>query len=154
MEENKNYWKKCNTCGKEIAYDSSYQSCSVSGCKKFAYCSVDCWNLHSDLANHKSAWAEQTRAPQEGEERAPRKILVTSKQETPASEGLSNDGIPHDILIVASKLKAYIKARSDLNTSGNVMERLSDIVRRECDKAIANAREQGRKTVMDRDFLD
>ena len=44
-----------------------------------------------------------------------------------------------DILIVASKLKKYIKDRHDLNTSGNVMERLSDIVRRIVDEAVRSS---------------
>jgi len=39
-----------------------------------------------------------------------------------------------------------------MNTSGNVAPILSDIVRSLCDKAIANAKSDGRKTVMDRDF--
>ncbi|MBT7609632.1 MAG: hypothetical protein HN576_07740 [Bacteriovoracaceae bacterium] len=57
-----------------------------------------------------------------------------------------------DILIVASKLKAYIKAKHDMNTSGNVMEALSGIVRLEADKACEKARADGRKTLMARDF--
>ncbi len=61
-------------------------------------------------------------------------------------------GVPKDILIVASKLKDYIRARSDMNTSASVMDILSDIVRIECDRAIESARREGRKTVLDRDF--
>lgn len=64
----------------------------------------------------------------------------------------SANAIPKDILIVASKLKDYIRARSDMNTSASVMDILSDIVRIECDRAIDNARREGRKTVLDRDF--
>ena len=56
-----------------------------------------------------------------------------------------------DVLIVASKLKAYIKG-SGMSTSANVMPKLSDIVRKLCDEAIENAQKDGRKTVMDRDF--
>jgi len=62
--------------------------------------------------------------------------------------------IPHDILIVASKLKEYIRSSSGMNTSANVIERLSDLVRMHCDKAIEHAKSEGRKTVMDRDFRD
>ena len=55
-------------------------------------------------------------------------------------------------LIIASKLKQYIKGKSGLNTSANVIQCLSEIVRKHCDSAIEHAKESGRKTVMDRDF--
>ncbi len=57
-----------------------------------------------------------------------------------------------DVLIVVSKLKNYVRDQSGMNTSGNVPEALSDIIRSLCDQAIARARSDGRKTVMDRDF--
>ena len=60
--------------------------------------------------------------------------------------------MPHDILIVASKLKKYVAARSGLKTSDGVMNALSDIVRDACDEAIKGAHEAERKTVLDRDF--
>ena len=60
--------------------------------------------------------------------------------------------VPKEILIVASKLKDYIKARAEMNTSADVMEILSDFVRAKCDEAIDSARQEGRKTVLDRDF--
>ena len=60
--------------------------------------------------------------------------------------------VPRDILIVASKLKKYIRARSGMNTSDSVMDVLSARVRTLCDDAIVRAHEDGRKTVMDRDF--
>ena len=65
---------------------------------------------------------------------------------------LQEQGIPKDILIVASKLKAYIRARSGMNTSDGAMDALSDIVRELCDAAVQRAAQEGRKTVMDRDF--
>ena len=55
-------------------------------------------------------------------------------------------------LVVVSKLKSYIREKSGLNTSAAVAEVLSDKVRALCDQAIENARKDGRKTVMDRDF--
>jgi histone H3/H4 len=64
----------------------------------------------------------------------------------------SSAAVPQDILIVASKLKDYIRAKSGMNTSGPVMEKLSEMVRRHCDRAILEANRDGRKTVMDRDF--
>ncbi len=66
---------------------------------------------------------------------------------------LVGEDIPRDILIVASKLKAYVRARSGgLNTSDGVMDALSDEVRALCDAAIRRARESGRRTLLDRDF--
>jgi len=63
-----------------------------------------------------------------------------------------NNTLPKDTLIVASKLKAYIKAKGGMNTSASVIDALSDVVRRACDAAIESAKRDGRKTVMDRDF--
>ncbi len=56
-----------------------------------------------------------------------------------------------EILVVASKVKGYIKTASGMNTSDKIMEMISNKVRQICDQAIANARNDGRKTVMDRD---
>ncbi len=57
-----------------------------------------------------------------------------------------------EVLVVASKLKAYIREKSGMNTSSAVIDAISDKVRMLCDQAIDNARRDGRKTVMDRDF--
>ena len=57
-----------------------------------------------------------------------------------------------EVLVVVSKLKTYIKEKSGMNTSGNVMPVISDRLRQMCDEAIRNAQSDGRKTVMDRDF--
>jgi histone H3/H4 len=57
-----------------------------------------------------------------------------------------------EVLIVVSKLKNYIRAKSGMNTSANVADALSALIRVECDKAIERAKNDGRKTVMDRDF--
>ena len=58
----------------------------------------------------------------------------------------------NEILVVASKLKNYIRSKSDMNTSASVMEVVSDRIREMCDQAIENARNDKRKTVKDRDF--
>jgi histone H3/H4 len=63
-----------------------------------------------------------------------------------------NTGSGKDVLVVASKLKNYIRAQSGMNTSSAVIEVLSDKLRVLCDQAIENAKRDGRKTVMDRDF--
>jgi len=57
-----------------------------------------------------------------------------------------------DTLVVVSKVKAFIKTASGFNTSGSVTAVLSKVVEKECLKAIENAKAEGRKTVMDRDF--
>lgn len=57
-----------------------------------------------------------------------------------------------EVLVVVSKLKNYIRDASTFNTSGNVAPRLSDMIRTLCDGAIERARQDGRKTIMDRDF--
>lgn len=58
----------------------------------------------------------------------------------------------NEVLVVASKLKNYIKNKSGMKTSGNVLEVLSDRIRTLCDEAVASAERDGRKTVLDRDF--
>jgi histone H3/H4 len=57
-----------------------------------------------------------------------------------------------ETLVVASKLKKYIKDKSGMNTSASVLDVLSDRIRAMCDQAIEHARSDGRKTVKDRDF--
>jgi histone H3/H4 len=61
---------------------------------------------------------------------------------------------PEEVLIVASRLKDYVRAKAGYNTSDKVLEPLSDIVRRVCDQAIENARRDGRMTVLERDVPD
>ncbi len=58
----------------------------------------------------------------------------------------------NECLVVASKVKNYIRESSQLNTSAAVMDILSAQVKSLCDKAVENAKKDGRKTVMDRDF--
>ena len=58
----------------------------------------------------------------------------------------------NEVLVVASKLKNYIRAKSGMNTSASVLGVLSEKVRLLCDQAIESARADGRKTVKDRDF--
>lgn len=68
-------------------------------------------------------------------------------------ENDNNQESKGEVLVVASKLKAYIREKSGgMNTSSAVVQALSDKIRRLCDQAIEHARSDGRKTVMDRDF--
>jgi len=84
---------------------------------------------------------------------AQRRTIVTSgganSAPPPSSSSTSVDG---EILVVASKVKKYISDRSGMNTSASAFEGLTDRIRWLCDKAIEKAREDGRKTVMDRDI--
>lgn len=147
-------WRNCSVCKKPIMQGAIYQKCSVSSCRKNAYCSVDCWDEHVPIMNHKSAWAEEERAPHEvyGEERAPRRRIVSSPSPSGTGTSTRSSDLPIDVLTVVSKMKAYIKGRGDMNTSGDVADVLSDIIRDKCDEAIEEARRAGRKTVMGRDF--
>jgi histone H3/H4 len=62
------------------------------------------------------------------------------------------DTSPEEVLIVASRLKEFVRAASGYNTSDRVLEPLSEIVRSVCLEAIENARRDGRKTLLDRDI--
>ncbi len=157
-------WKKCSNCKSNIHCGEEYQVCSVTTCNNqrtgLQFCSVSCWSAHVPIARHKDAWAVEKIAPNESALEAsaplstqatPRRIIPTStiqQSSTPSSS--ANE---EEILVVVSKLKKYISDRSEYSTSADVMEKLSDHLRKVCDKAIENARNSGRKTVMARDFL-
>jgi len=65
-----------------------------------------------------------------------------------------NESKEGDVLVVASKTKDYIRASSGgMNTSAAVMKVLSDKVRELCNQAIARAKDDKRKTVMEKDFI-
>lgn len=148
-----NYWRKCGSCKKEIGYNTIYQACSVSTCSKTAFCSVDCWDTHVPIMNHKNAWAEEERSPAKPEtqpDHQVRRIIVQPSAPTSSSK---TSPMESEVLIVASKLKQYVKDKYDLNTSANVMDALSKEVRRLTDKAVQKAQAEGRKTLMDRDFI-
>jgi len=170
------HWRLCSTCKKPIPFNHAYYACSVSTCNRkrtfLTFCSVNCWEAHLPILRHRDAWAEEKRAPsreqwqkQQAEEsqtekappsttRAPVRRVVESEREPvqPCDIELNEHDIPKDILIVASKLKSYIRARAGMNTSESVLRVLSDKVRELTDRAIHNAAQDGRKTVMDRDF--
>ena len=57
-----------------------------------------------------------------------------------------------EVLVVASKVKKYIRDSGDMKTSASVLQALSDRIRSMCDEAIESARSDGRKTVLDRDI--
>jgi histone H3/H4 len=57
-----------------------------------------------------------------------------------------------DVLVVVSRLKSYIAEKGDMRTSDEVLPVISEEIRRLSLAAIENARKDGRKTVMGRDF--
>jgi hypothetical protein len=153
-------WRRCSACKKPIALGAVYWACNVSTCNQkrtaLSFCTVSCWEVHLPGANHREAWAVEKRAPTTPEPgaapapsapaRAPERRLVR-----PAAAPANETKPPREVLIIASRLKDYVRARVGYNTSDRVLEPLSDIVRRAVDQAIENARRDGRMTVLDRD---
>jgi hypothetical protein len=127
---------------------------------------------------HREAWAVEKRAPTESAwrtaeaeakavaeparhferpERRPERMERPERSEIRrqvVSPGVTGSGedLSDDVLVVVSKLKKYVKATSGMNTSDGVIPVLSAHLRRICDLAIRKAAEEGRKTVLDRDF--
>ena len=110
------------------------------------------------MMNHRSsAWAEERFAPKEApiSARIPSGGGDSDELRARLMRQMAADSKPaasKDVLIVASKLKKYIKDRADMNCSADVLEALSDIVRIHANDAIDRARADGRKTVKGRDF--
>jgi hypothetical protein len=144
-----NIWRYCGSCKKPINLKQNYYACSVSTCKKTAYCSISCFDEHSPIFRHKDAWALQKQAPSEPEIPSDSSSRIENTRLAPTKAQTT----PREILIVASKLKDYVRLKSGLNTSQNVLDRLSDMVRILCDQAIERAHNDNRKTLMDRDFM-
>ncbi len=163
------HWRRCSACKKGIGFSTAYYVCSVSTCTRvgpggFVFCSVPCFDTHIPTMRHREAWAEEQRAPSRAEDQAaeerhapgeeaadgrPRRRIIVG--EAPAPAAPRGTDLPVDVLVVASKLKAYVKARSGMNTSDTVLDPLSDQLRALADEAIEAARADGRKTVLARD---
>jgi histone H3/H4 len=154
-------WRRCSACKNPIGFNSRYWVCNVSTCNRkrtaLAFCSVTCWEVHLPGANHRESWAEERMAPAQAvpttgtADTAPSKTgvrRIVREAPVPAVESDATE----DILVIASRLKDYIRARSGFNTSERVLAPLSAIIRRVCDAAIANATRDERKTVLDRDI--
>ena len=58
-----------------------------------------------------------------------------------------------DVLVVTSKVKKYIKEKSEMNTSAETVDVLSKAIERLCAKGVESAKADGRKTVMARDII-
>lgn len=158
-------YRHCSSCKTPIPFESTYFACSVSTCNRkrvgLYFCSVACWDVHLPEARHREAWAEEKRAPtreqaarEDGvDEPGPARRIVAPAPPAAVATGTVPDGdLPKDILVVVSKLKSYVRAASGMNTSDGVFETVSDHIRRICDAAARVAAQDGRKTLMDRDF--
>jgi len=167
-------WRRCSTCKNDIDFHQLHWVCNVSTCNRkrtgMVFCSVSCWEAHVPVMRHRESWAVEKTSPtreawareqaaadttsprsSQAPKREARRTLVRPSS---SSSAQAAEEIPHDILIVASKMKSYIRAVSGMNTSDTSLEALSDHVRALCDRAIREARLQERKTVMGRDFPD
>jgi histone H3/H4 len=151
-------WRHCSLCKSPIPCGSTYLVCSVSTCNRvwtgLVFCKLECWDAHVPVAGHRDAHAEELTAPatpdgaveKPGDDRKPGKRRIAPvKQRDPS--------LPKETLVISKALKEYIRAASDLRTSDAVMDVLSEKIRDMCDRAIDRAKEDGRKTVLDRDFL-
>ncbi len=171
MTEAATYWKRCSSCKNEIGFERIYWVCNVSTCNRkrtgLVFCTVSCWDAHLPVMNHRESWAEERRSPSRAAwqreqaaeaERKPRGAAAPAaaarepqRRIAPVSRPREPE-IAREILVVVSKLKAYVHARSGMSTSDAVAERLSEKIRLLCDEAIRRAGQNGRKTLMDRDF--
>lgn len=161
MNETLSVWRKCSSCKKPIGFGVRYYVCSVSTCNGqrtgYVFCGVPCFETHLPGARHKEAGAVEKTSPRtadasgdsSGEVKSPQRILI---RPTPGAATSSAVATPQEVLVIASRLKEYIQARAEFNTSAGVMDVLSVYLRVLCDRAIENARAEGRKTVLDRDF--
>lgn len=163
-----NSWRKCSTCKKDISLGAKYYECSVSTCTGqrtgYVFCSVSCWEVHLPGARHRDAGAVEKKAPMQAApivsdvpssspNAAPRRIIVGAGTMTPPLlGGAGKSAMEAEVLVVVSKMKQYIRDISEMNTSEDVNQVLSNLIRQACKNAIENAKSDGRKTVMARDF--
>lgn len=150
-----NPWRRCSACKKPIALGAVYWACNVSTCNQkrtaLAFCSVSCWEVHLPGANHRESWAVEKCAPQRAEGAGAAQESGGVRRLVRSTAAPEPKRVPHEVLIIASRLKDYVRARGGYNTSDGVLEPLSDLVRSAVDEAIDSARRDGRMTVLDRD---
>ena len=131
MSEENNAWRKCSTCKKPILLGAIYYECSVSSCSRKSapvqFCSVDCWDAHSDVYNHRSAAAVEERAPMQKEPEpvptptTPAVTASTTEAKAAPTSVLKEGNIETDTLVVVSKIKKYVQDRAGLNTAADVL---------------------------------
>ncbi|MCP5040099.1 MAG: hypothetical protein GY944_03650 [bacterium] len=176
-DANSDQWRRCSSCKKPISFGAHYYVCNVSTCnrggnKGFVFCTVSCWDAHLGIVRHRESWAVDAKAPTRREyersqqqtpkaaskpkadksvPREPRRVIAQARAPVRKAEAAS-EALPEEILIVVSKLKNYVKAKSGISCSDRVAGPLSDAVRALCDDAIENALADERKTLLERDF--
>jgi histone H3/H4 len=176
-ELSESHWRHCSMCKVGIGFEAEYFTCSVSTCNRkrtgLFFCSLPCFEAHLPTARHRDAWAESQRSPsvaaaqaeseaEAGDEEdseelgeapgAPQRRIVSGARPAPPEAAEERGESGSDVLIVVSKLKKYVRDRSGMNTSDAVVAVLSDHVRELCREAIRQAGQDGRRTVLDRDF--
>ncbi len=161
-------WKPCSSCKKDIGLNVKYFECSVSTCTGprtgYVFCSVSCWERHVPGAKHRDAAAVEKKSPASAEAATDptrpathagavlsgQRRIVASSPNPNASASVRKDD--NEILVVVSKVKAYIKSQADMNVSDDIMDILSHRIRYFCDQAIKHAQADGRKTIQDKDM--
>jgi histone H3/H4 len=176
------HFRLCSSCRRPLLFGARYYTCSVSTCNRgktaYTFCSVSCFQAHVPTLRHRDAWAEEQQAPTqaawEAQQRAEQEAALrteapseptgvvqraatatTPKTLAAHKEPRMSNEVPKeqkDVLVVVSKVKAYIRASAGMNTSDAVTEALSELVRGACEQAVAKAKADGRKTVMARDI--
>jgi histone H3/H4 len=171
-------WRLCSGCKAPLAFEASHYRCSVSTCNKkrvfYAFCSVPCWEAHREESNHRDAWAEPQRAPTEeqwaveqAKERGRVERILGSpdpssrrveapyaRRQAPVPQEVSaRRGAPREVLVVASRCKAYVEAKSKMSVGEPVFRALSDHLRELLERAAGSAAKDGRKTLLERDVL-
>jgi histone H3/H4 len=153
-------WRKCSACKNPIELGALHWVCNVSTCNRkrtgLVFCSVSCWEVHLPIANHRKAWAVEATAPRTAEANPPPdttapRLRKRTLPSAPAKRQAQGEA-PEEMLVIASRLKDYVRARSGFNTSERVLGPLSDIIRQVAEQAMENAERDGRQTVLDRDI--
>jgi len=164
-----------------MGFKAQHYVCSVSTCTRkrtgLVFCSTSCWEVHLPMMRHRDPWAVDAVSPsrQEWLQAQAEEAEAQARQRMPAPTGSPaapavaassvasaapavpagplelEDDVPEEVLVIASRLKEYIRARSGMNTSDNVLAPLSSVLRSFCDEAIRRAHAEGRKTVLERD---
>lgn len=158
-------WKVCSICKNPIGFQQTYYRCSVSTCQRprtgLYFCSPPCFDAHLPMMRHRESWAEQETAPtreQAAAQQSAERQLETQANPAAGGErrriaapGPAAEREPAEVLVVASKLKKFVRNRSGMNTSDGVMSVLSDHLREVAVEALRAAATDGRKTVLERD---
>jgi len=163
----------------ETYYVCSVSTCNRKR-TTYRFCTVECWEEHLPLMRHREAWAVEEQAPTQQDWAAQSSDAARPKSSPPVEAARAEPAEPpavtvrdasaprrrirvgsaprpaakepEEVLVVVSRLKNFVRERFGMNTSDAVMDELSSHLRSVCRRAVENARSEGRKTLMDRDF--